>query len=206
MSIQAVVFDIGWVLIEWKPEAIYDELIGPERRRALFDNVSMFEANLSVDLGTPLPVAFAKLAEDNPDYAEEIALWPQHWDAFITPQIDRSVRLLRALRAKGVPVFALTNFGDDTFDRAQAIYPFFTEFDRRYVSGRLKLAKPDPAIYAVVERDSGIAPEGLLFADDSPANIAAAEARGWQTHLFEGPEGWAERLVAEGLLTPEEAA
>jgi 2-haloacid dehalogenase len=27
-----------------------------------------------------------------------------------------------------------------------------------------------------------------------------AEARGWQTHLFEGPDGWGARLRAEGLL------
>jgi 2-haloacid dehalogenase len=45
----------------------------------------------------------------------------------------------------------------------------------------------------------------LLFADDRHDNIAAAKARGWQTHLFDGPAGWAERLVKEGLLTPEAA-
>ena len=34
---------------------------------------------------------------------------------------------------------------------------------------------------------------------------AAAEARGWKGHLFDGPRGWADRLVAEGLLTAEQA-
>jgi 2-haloacid dehalogenase len=45
---------------------------------------------------------------------------------------------------------------------------------------------------------------GLLFVDDRAENIAAARARGWQGHLFDGPQGWAERLIAEGLLTREE--
>ncbi len=54
--------------------------------------------------------------------------------------------------------------------------------------------------------DKGIAPERLLFTDDRPNNIATAARRGWQVHLFEGPKGWADRLVAAGLLTPGEAA
>ena len=36
MTPQAVVFDIGNVLIEWQPERFYDAEIGADRRRALF--------------------------------------------------------------------------------------------------------------------------------------------------------------------------
>jgi 2-haloacid dehalogenase len=57
----------------------------------------------------------------------------------------------------------------------------------------------------MVEADCRLPPETLLFADDRADNIAAASARGWNTHLFDGPEGWADRLVAEGLLTGKEA-
>jgi len=123
----------------------------------------------------------------------------------VSPVIDHSVRLLRALRAKGVPVFALSNFGDQTFDMAQERYPFLTEFDRAYVSGRLKMIKPYPDIYAHVEQDCGIAPADLLFTDDLPANIETAQSRGWQTHLFQGPQGWAECLVRHGILSQEDA-
>jgi 2-haloacid dehalogenase len=28
----------------------------------------------------------------------------------------------------------------------------------------------------------------------------------WQAHLFDGPQGWADRLVAADLLTRQEAA
>ena len=45
----------------------------------------------------------------------------------------------------------------------------------------------------------------LLFADDKAENIVAAARRGWRTHQFESWQGWAERLVAEGLLTMKEA-
>ena len=65
--------------------------------------------------------------------------------------------------------------------------------------------KPDPRIYAMVEADCGIAGDRLLFADDRADNIAAAADRGWRTHQFETWQGWAMRLVAEGLLSKAEA-
>jgi len=57
----------------------------------------------------------------------------------------------------------------------------------------------------MLEEGAGLSGAALLFTDDRPENIAAAAARGWQTHLFEGPHGWAERLVGAGLLRAEEA-
>jgi 2-haloacid dehalogenase len=65
--------------------------------------------------------------------------------------------------------------------------------------------KPDPRIYEMVEQDCGIAPNRLLFTDDKAENITAAARRGWRTHQFETWQGWAERLVAEGLLSKSEA-
>jgi 2-haloacid dehalogenase len=121
------------------------------------------------------------------------------------PAIDHSVRLLRALRRKGVPVFALTNFGIQTFAIGTREYPFLEEFDRHYVSGHMGVIKPDPAIYEMVEDDCGIDPGALLFTDDRIDNINVALGRGWQVHLFEGPAGWARHLVGQGLLNEEDA-
>lgn len=205
MPIDAVVFDIGRVLIDWQPEALFDRHLGPDRRRALFDEVDLHGMNLSVDLGADLAQAVEDLATRHPGWADAIRMWQSHWLEMASPEIPGSVRLLRALKARGVPVFALTNFGVPTYEIARAAYPFFDLFDRAYVSGRLGVIKPDPAIYAILETDSGIAPGRLIFTDDRPENVAAAAARGWQTHLFEGPEGWAARLVDEGVLDAAEA-
>lgn len=204
--IDAVVFDIGNVLIEWQPERFYDVEIGQARREAMFAAVDLHGMNAAVDLGADFKDTIYATAERYPDWADEIRMWHDRWLDIATPTIDRSVQLLRALRSKGMPVFALTNFGVGTFDIAEAHYGFLTEFDRRFISGHMRVQKPDPAIYQVVERESGVAPAALLFADDRPENIEAAEARGWQGHLFTDAAGWAARLVSEGLLTEAEAA
>jgi 2-haloacid dehalogenase len=104
-----------------------------------------------------------------------------------------------------VPVFSLTNFGSYSYEEARDKLDFLSEFDREYVSGRMGVTKPDPRIFAMVEADCGIPPDRLLFADDKADNITAAARRGWRTHQFESWQGWAARLVAEGLLTTTEA-
>ncbi|WP_136636414.1 HAD family hydrolase [Pseudooceanicola onchidii] len=206
MGIQAVVFDIGNVLIEWNPERFYDAEIGRERREELFAQVDLHAMNDRVDMGEDFRTTIYDAAERHPAYRDAIRLWHDRWIDMASPAIDQSVQLLRALRSNGVPVFALSNFGIGTFAQAQSVYDFLHEFDRPYISGHLGVIKPDPEIYRILEDDSGLPPESLLFADDRADNIAMAASRGWQTHLFDGPQGWADRLVAEGLLAQEQAA
>lgn len=202
---EAVIFDIGNVLIEWQPERFYDRAIGESRRREMFAAIDLHGMNDRVDRGADWLTEVTACADRYPDWHDEILMWHSHWLEMATPVIDHSVRLMRALRARGVPVFALTNFGIQTFDHALPHYPFLGEFDRAYVSGHMGVTKPAPEIYAMVEDDCGLDPGALLFTDDRIDNITAALSRGWQTHLFDGPRGWADRLVQAGLLTVEEA-
>lgn len=206
MKPQAVVFDIGNVLIEWQPERFYDAQIGTDRRRALFAQVDLHAVNDRVDRGETFRDVIYGAAEDHPAWRDEIRMFHDRWLDIATPTIDHSVRLMRALQARDVPVFSLTNFGIQTYDLAAQHYDFLNQFDRDYISGHMRHVKPEPTIYQMLEDSCAVPPGELLFTDDRPENIAAAAARGWQTHLFEGPQGWAERLVASGLLTSEDAA
>lgn len=205
MRAEAVVFDIGNVLIEWQPERFYDAVIGRERREALFAQVDLHGMNELMDQGENWRAVVDETAELYPDFAAEIRMWHDNWLEMATPAIDRSVRLMRALRTRGVPVFALSNFGIETFALAEDTYDFLGEFDRRYISGHMGVTKPNPEIYEVVELDTALDPGALLFTDDRPDNIQAAAVRGWQTHLFKGPEGLARVLVDHGLLEAAEA-
>jgi len=205
MKPEAVIFDIGNVLIEWQPERYYDRVYGEDRRKALFNEVDLHWMNERVDRGEPFRDVIYETAETYPHWRAEIRDWHDNWIKLATPVIDHSVTLMRRLRAKGVPVHCLTNFGVESYAYAQTQFDFLNEFDIEFVSGRMQVTKPDPRIYELVEDGVGVAPGAILFADDRDANIAAAEARGWQAHLFDGPSGWADRLVAAGLLTEEEA-
>lgn len=202
---QAVIFDVGNVLVGWQPERFYDSVIGTEARHRLFAEVDLHGMNDLIDKGALFRETIYDWAERYPEWRAEIRMWFDRWTDIASPRIDLSIHLQRRLREKGVPVFALTNFGRHSFAFAEPLFDFLSDFDRRYISGHMGVIKPDPRIYEMVEEDCGIAPERLLFTDDRADNIAAAAARGWQTHHFTGPEGLAARLVASGLLTEKEA-
>ena len=202
---QAVIFDIGNVLTSWQPEAFYDRVIGLQRRQALFAAVDLHGMNEAIDAGALFRETIYDWADRIPDWTPEIRLWYDRWDELASPRIDGAIRLQRALRAKAVPVFALTNFGRHSWDEALPKLDFLADFDRTYVSGIMGVTKPDPRIYEMVEADCGIDPSALLFTDDKAENITAAARRGWRTHQFESWQGFARRLVAEGLLSTQEA-
>ena len=58
MTIEAVVFDIGNVLIEWHPERYFDRTIGSDKRRALFSEVDLHGMNDRIDLGEGFEMSF----------------------------------------------------------------------------------------------------------------------------------------------------
>ena len=202
---KAVVFDIGNVLIEWQPERFYDAEIGEDKRRAMFAVVDLHAMNDRVDRGENFTKMVEQCAKNYPDWTVEIMMWHDRWLDMANPAIDHSVRLMAALQDKGTPVFSLTNFGIETYEIAEKKYPFLRAFDRDFISGHMGVIKPDPRIYEMVEDDCGLPPASLLFTDDRADNITAAARRGWRTHQFESWQGWAARLVAEGLLTQQEA-
>lgn len=206
MTARAVIFDIGNVLLEWNPERFYDRVIGAERRQAFFAQAGVEEMNRRVDMGHPFTETIYSHADATPGWRDEIRMWHDHWIEMASPAIDRSVRLMASLQARGVPVFSLTNFGVESYELATGYYPFLKAFDRDFISGHMKVMKPDPQIYEMVEEATGLSGDALIFTDDRHENVEAAAARGWRTHLFTCPQGWADRLVAEGLLTMEDAA
>lgn len=197
---EAVIFDIGNVLIEWLPENFYDATIGEERRKALFAEIDLHGMNERVDLGEGFQSVIYETADAHPKWRDEVRMWHDNWLDLATPAIDGSVSVLAELKARKVPVYALTNFGIESFDLACRHYGFLNSFDKAYVSGHMKVTKPSARIYEMVEEDCGLDPSSLIFTDDRPENVDAAKARGWQTHLFSGPEGWREALVTAGML------
>lgn len=198
----AVLFDIGNVLIGWQPEKFYDREFGPKRRQELFSRVDLHGMNERVDRGENFRDTVYETARQYPDLEFEIKQWHDRWIDLAGPVIDRSVFLMRRLRTKGVPVMALSNFGIESFAYARTQFDFLNEFDRLFVSGHMGVTKPDPAIYEQVEMACGQPPESLFFTDDRSDNIAAAQARGWNTHLFEGADALADRLFELDLLSP----
>ncbi len=199
--VEAVVWDIGNVIGIWDPESYYDERFGRERREQFFAETGIHDVNLRLDQGAPARQTLAEHAARHQDYAEEIRLWFDDWGAMFTEPVPGTAELFREVKSTGVKMLALSNFWVETLPIAKQLHPVLKEFDEEYVSGHLGLMKPEAGIYIALEEGSGLTGEALIFTDDKAENIAAAEARGWKGHLFDGADGWRARLVAEGVLS-----
>ena len=82
-----------------------------------------------------------------PDHAELIALWQSGWETMLGDAIEETVAILRELRARGLRLYALTNWSYETFPVARRRFDFINWFEDIVISGEVKLAKPDPRIF-----------------------------------------------------------
>lgn len=195
-NISAVVFDVGGVLIDWDPEYLYRKLIPDDSARAWFlGHVCPRVWNAQQDLGLrSWAEAVAHRTALYPDHADLIHAYDARWPEMVSGGIAGTVALKAALRAAGVPVYAITNYSAEKWDISCDLYPFLREFDGLVVSGREKMIKPDPAIYTLLCRRYGLNPAQCLFIDDLEVNVAAAKSVGMHGHVFTDPASLAHTL------------
>jgi 2-haloacid dehalogenase len=195
------VFDIGRVLYDWNLRYLFEKLIADRQELDHFlATVITEEWHFQSDAGRPLAEMVPELKAKFPQHAALIDAYRDRFEETLPLAIPGTHELVRRLAAKGVPLYALTNFGAEFWARARRGWPIFGLFADVVVSGEERVAKPDPAIFAIAERRFGRAPTALFFTDDNPANVAAARARGWHAQLFEGAAGLEAELVRLGLL------
>ena len=179
--IRHVVFDIGQVLIRYDPDAGLSDVIPDAAERAWFlETVCTGDWNLEQDRGRSWAGAEALLIADWPEQAARIRAFRPNWHRMITGTIPATVALFEGLIDAGRDVTMLTNFAADTFVEARTRFDFLNRTRGVTVSGEVGLIKPDPAIYALHQRTFDLEPGATLFIDDNTANVAAAQACGWQ--------------------------
>ena len=198
----AVVFDLGGVLIDWNPRHLYRSLFDgdePAMERFLAE-VTTASWNGEQDAGRSWRDAIDILTAEHPDHRDLIVAYHERWTEMLGGPIDGTVDVLSDLRRAGVRLAAVTNWSAETFPVARERYPFLGWFETIVVSGEERVAKPDPEIFRRVLRRTGLRPEQAVFVDDSPANVVAAAALGFETILFRDPDALRADLQGFGLL------
>jgi 2-haloacid dehalogenase len=199
----AVLFDLGGVLIDWNPRYLYRPHF-PDNDAAMehfLEHVCAGEWNHEIDAGKPFADAVAERQRRFPDHAELIALWQSGWETMLGDAIDDTVAILRELRARGLRLYALTNWSYETFPVARRRFDFLNWFEDIVISGEVKLAKPDPRIFELARTRCGLTPGSTVYIDDAPRNVAAARALGFHALHFQEPARLREELTELNLLS-----
>ena len=178
----AIVFDFGNVLVDWDPRYLYRKLLdGDQTIEQFLGEIDFFEWNLQHDAGRPFDESIAEMCARFPQYCDLIRAYDLRYEESISGPIWPTVEVLRTLKDAGYPLYALSNWPADKFDLVRPKYEFFSWFDDIVVSGKVRIAKPDPRIFELLLRRIGRPAGECLFIDDSPKNIAVAQQLGFRT-------------------------
>ncbi|WP_421291712.1 HAD family hydrolase [Aeromonas taiwanensis] len=196
----AIIFDLGRVVVSWDPVGIVSTVRGPEGAAALAERLFNHPDWLEVDRGTLSLHTMARRAEERTGLsaADNLAIL-QAVPASLLPD-PAMVRLIEELHSAGHVLYALSNMGHASIDWLEQHQDFWRFFSGKVVSARVRMMKPEPDIYRYLLVSFDLAPSDCLFIDDSPANVAAAEALGLRGLVFTDPVRCRDHLVGQGLL------
>ena len=198
---EAVVFDLGKVLLDWNPRYYYRQFFSTEGAMDAFLAEVLPPAWVAeMDAGKPARVAIAERQRLFPEHARLIAGWTEGWHSMLRGAIPESVEILAALRARRTRLYALTNFSTETFPVARERFDFLSWFEDAVVSGEHGVVKPDRRIFEIAIRRFRIDPPRSVFVDDLAENVAAARARGFHALHFTGAARLRADLEALELL------
>lgn len=196
-----IIFDLGGVLIDWNPRNLYKKIFASTEEMEWFLNtVCTTQWNTQQDAGRPFAKGLAVIKEKYPKYAAQIDDYFNRWDEMLGGPVKSAVAVLKDLKDKGCPLYALTNWSAETFPIARAKYDFLNWFDGIVVSGEERLVKPDPAIYARLLKRYQLHSSNCLFIDDNAANVSEAAHLGFETILFTGGDALRAEVIRRGIL------
>jgi putative hydrolase of the HAD superfamily len=196
-----VVFDLGGVVVRWQPDLLIaatfdDPAVRARVRREIIDHADW----LALDRGVlPKTEAVARAAERTGLSAQVVADFLDRVPPALTP-LPETVALMRRVRAHGHRLYCLSNMQHASIEHLEREHDYWDVFHGCVISSRIKLIKPEPAIYAYLLETFALRGEETVFIDDTAINLPPAQAFGIRTIRFEDAAQCERELRALGCL------
>ncbi len=184
--IKNIVFDMGWVLLEYKPEEYARRFVtdendvkqicreffgGPEW--PLNDRGTISEEDFISKVSARLPSRL---------HSDVRRLW-EEWHHYLKP-IESTNRLAIELKEKGYGIYLLSNVCVK-YHIFRTCLPAVAYMDGEFISADIHYIKPEEEIYRQFFQKFYLNPEECFFIDDNPDNLAAAASLGMRGFLYE---------------------
>ncbi len=180
-EIDAVVFDVGQVLLSSEPMQILEQLFPNQKDIQEKLSIRVFKSPywIMMDRGTITnEEAITAMTGKDELLRPYIQLIMNSWIDFKNI-ISEGVEAVNICKAHGKKLYILSNYDNIFFYYACKKFDFFQLFDGKVVSSQVHMVKPTPAIYSYIVEKFNLNPSRTLFIDDTPANIEAALNAGW---------------------------
>jgi len=189
MSIQAVIWDFGGVLLRTEDQSRRVELarrLGQNRaslEKLVFESQTSLLASLGI---IPVEAHWQAISQALGLHEEQMDEFrADFWGGDILDYaLIESIRVLRGKYKTAL----LSNAFSDLREVITHRFPVIDAFDEVVISAEVGLVKPDQLIYHLAMDRLGIQPSEAVFIDDFIQNIEAAQAIGLYTIHFRNPE------------------
>ncbi len=185
-TIRNIIFDLGGVLYDINYQHIvdsfatlqlesFDSLFTQLKQDHLFDQLETGHISGDVFREKIRSISTRQLSDPDIDTA---------WNSILVGFPEKNLELLRDLKNK-YRLFLLSNTNEihEKAFRKDLLTRFGRpvldeEFEKVYLSHRVGLRKPDPAIFQLVIKENKLVAEHTLFIDDSPQHVEGAKEAG----------------------------
>lgn len=200
MTPSVVVFDIGGVLVDWKPHLAWaDEFETQDDALAFMERADFFARNLRGDNGERF--ADMALELEDPEDQRRLAAYVANFSKAVQGALQGTWDIVDELLAQNTPIHGITNWSIETWPEGLKAHPRLGEiFGTLVISGQEGIIKPDARIFEMLCERAGVAAEDCVFIDDSPKNVEGAKAAGWDAIHFTSPSDLRAALTERGLL------
>lgn len=201
-----IVFDFGAVVFSWQPQEIVRTLFPAQAAtpaaaqrlaQAIFHHADWQDFDRgTLELAAVIERTALRLQLPDTAVHNLVAGIPEH----LTPLPD-TVDLLARLRQRreqrgDIKLYYLSNMPEPYARVLQQRHTFLGWFDGGLFSGDVKLVKPQPEIFRMLETHYALEPARTVFIDDLVANVEAAQAHGWHAIHFKSAQELEPRICS----------
>lgn len=187
--IKNIILDVGNVLVDYCWKSYIDSLgFSEEISKRVADATVLNEDWEEYDRGvlTDEEVLNRFIAND-PSIEKELRIFANNLSGIIK-EFPYTRQWITDLKAQGFKVYILSNFGSKCMRDCADEMQFVPLVDGAVFSYRVKVVKPDDAIYQKLFKCYDLKPEECLFFDDREDNIQAAMENGMHGVVFKNYE------------------
>jgi putative hydrolase of the HAD superfamily len=180
-----VVFDLGGVVVAWRPDDIVARAFAdPDHRVRARRQIIGHNDWLELDRGTmSYDDAIARGAQRTGLSESAVRSFVESVPASLVVYPE-TVALIQRVKDAGNALYCLSNMPPAAMDYLERVHSFWHLFSGVVVSSRVRFLKPEPEIYQHLLDTYALRPPDTVFIDDTLANLEAAQRFGIRTIHF----------------------
>ena len=176
-----IIFDIGGVLVFWKPFEIAHDIfkntnIPAKKLTSVIKQITDNKIWQEFDRGTISQKNVIATLSENFD-SDVVRSFLENVHKYLTP-IKEGIDIFQKTKKLGYKNYILSNMSKEFTNDVIQHYDFYKKNNGIILSYRIRQIKPEPQIYMTLLNTYSLNPKECLFIDDSEKNVIAAQNLG----------------------------